>query len=112
MQITHTWTVPTLYTRNISGEAADTVTAVEFLITTSADGLESVTTSGTELLGQPGDTFTAYADVSEADVLAWLWAVMGSRRAELERRAAHRLLEQVQASAVKFVPWLPEPTGG
>lgn len=112
MQINHTWTVQTLYTRNMEGQPADVVTAIEYLLTTSAEGLTSVTTSGTELLDSPSDSFKAYADLSEAETLAWLDAVMGNRKAELERRAAHRLLEQVAQSSVKFVPWVSEPSGG
>ena len=112
MQINHTWTVQTIYTRNIEGDAADVVTAVEYLLTTASGDL-TVITAGTQFVGLPGDAFKAYTELTEAEVVAWVWAAIGEqRRWELETRAAQRLLDQVQAAAVKFVPWLPEPTGG
>ena len=67
----------------------------------------SASSIGTVGLDAPdADNFTAYADITEADAIAWCEAKIGAERmAEIEAGLDARLAEQETPTRAKGVPW-------
>jgi hypothetical protein len=55
-----------------------------------------------------GDAFVAWADVTEALALAWLYAKAPSLQAATEARVADNLEEQANPTTGRGVPWTGE----
>jgi hypothetical protein len=72
---------------------------------TAVDGDHSASNYGSMGFASPGGDFIAYPDLTEADVLGWIWA-NGVDKAEVEANVARELDMQVNPPTVaKPLPW-------
>ena len=75
-----TWTVSTMERTLTDGDLSDVVTTLHWQVTDS-DGDHHGRCYGTVGLEAPdADNFTAYADISEADAIAWAKAAIGEEQ--------------------------------
>jgi len=73
MAVTYTWTVTSM---NVMQTPEPDFVVIANWRCSGVEGDDSEEMDGTALFPQPeaaGDSFTAYADLTEADVLAWVW---------------------------------------
>ena len=82
--MTATWTVSTMERTLTDGDLSDVVTTLHWQLTDSETVDEIVHSGrcyGTVGLEAPdADSFTAYADISEADAIAWAKAALGDEQ--------------------------------
>ena len=72
---------------------------------TAVDGDHSASNYGSMGFASPSGDFIAYPDLTEADVLGWVWA-NGVNKAEVEANVARELDMQVNPPTVaKPLPW-------
>jgi hypothetical protein len=72
---------------------------------TATSGDYSASNYGSMGFASPGGDFIAYPDLTEADVLGWIWA-NGVDKAEVEANVARELDMQVNPPTVaKPLPW-------
>lgn len=75
-----TWTVSTMERTLTDGDLSDVVTTLHWQVSDS-DGEHHGRCYGTVGLEAPdADSFTAYADISEADAIAWAKAAIGEEQ--------------------------------
>lgn len=75
---------------------------------TATSGDYSASNYGSMGFASPGDDFVAYPDLTEADVLGWVWA-NGVDKAEVEANVARELEALVNPPTVaKPLPWSAE----
>ena len=75
-----TWTVSTMERTLTDGALSDVVTTLHWQVSDS-DGEHHGRCYGTVGLEAPdADSFTAYADISEADAIAWCKAAIGEEQ--------------------------------
>ena len=109
-----TWSISTLDRQLVDGERTDVVTVIHWNVTDSetvGEGDEAQTYSGrcygTVGLSAPdADIFTAYADITEADAIAWAKEALGDEQVEAyeESVASQIALSKAPVSATG-VPW-------
>jgi len=109
-----TWTVSTMDRTLTDGDLSDVVTRLHWQVADSetvGEGEEAKTYSGrcygTVGLSEPdADSFTAYADITEADAIAWAKAALGDDAVTAaEAKVAAQITEQKNPTAATGVPW-------
>jgi hypothetical protein len=99
-----TWKIEQMIVKPQDGSHSDVVVTAAWRCT-AVDGEYSASNYGSMGFAAPGDTFTAYADLTEDDVLGWVWA-NGVDKAEVEANVARELDMQVNPPTVKKdLPW-------
>ena len=76
-----TWSISTLDRQLVDGSHTDVVTVIHWNVSDSAVEAENTYSGrcyGTVSLAEPGDSFTPYADITEADAIAWCKAALGT----------------------------------
>ena len=103
MAVTYTWSVIKLTT--ISDDTyQDIVHLVDWEVT-GDDGTSQVSATGSTPLGRPERAFTAYADLTEEDVLTWVRSALGELRInEVEGTIAAALTAKDYQA--KPLPWV------
>jgi len=101
-----TWTVSTMERTLTDGALSDVVTILHWQVTDS-DGDHSGRCYGTVGLEAPdADSFTAYADISEADAIAWAKAAIGDDQvAAYEASVASQIELSKNPVSGTGVPW-------
>jgi hypothetical protein len=109
-----TWTVSTMDRTLTDGDLSDVVTRLHWQVADSetvGEGEEAKTYSGrcygTVGLSEPdADSFTAYADISEADAIAWAKAAIGEEQvAAYEASVASQIELSKNPVSGTGVPW-------
>jgi len=102
-----TWKIESMIVKPQDGSYTDVVvTAAWRCIDSSAEF--SASNYGSMGFASPGDDFVAYPDLTEADVLGWVWA-NGVDKAEVEANVARELDALVNPPTVsKPLPWSAE----
>lgn len=100
------WTVSTMDRTLSDGDLSDVVTTLHWQCTDS-DGEHSGRCYGTVGLSAPdADAFTAYADISEADAIAWAKAAIGEEQVEAyEASVASQIELSKNPVSGNGVPW-------
>ena len=99
-----TWKIESMTVKPQDGLHTDVVVIAAWRCNDSSGGF-SVSNYGTVGFAAPGDTFIAYPDLTEADVLGWVWA-NGVDKAEVEANVARELDMLVNPPTVaKPLPW-------
>ena len=100
------WTVSTMERTLTDGALSDVVTTLHWQCTDS-DGDHSGRCYGTVGLEAPdADSFTAYADISEADAIAWAKAAIGEEQVEAyEASVASQIELSKNPVSGTGVPW-------
>ena len=105
-----TWTVSTMERTLTDGALSDVVTTLHWQVTDSetvGDVTHSGRCYGTVGLEAPdADSFTAYADISEADAIAWCKAAIGEEQVEAyEASVASQIELSKNPVSAAGVPW-------
>jgi len=100
------WTVSTMDRTLTDGDLSDVVTVLHWQCTDS-DGDHYGRCYGTVGLEAPdADSFTAYADISEADAIAWAKAALGEEQVEAcEASVANQIELSKNPVSGNGVPW-------
>ena len=101
-----TWTVSTMERTLTDGALSDVVTTLHWQCTDS-DGDHHGRCYGTVGLSAPdADSFTAYADISKADAIAWAKAAIGEEQVEAyEASVASQIELSKNPVSGTGVPW-------
>jgi hypothetical protein len=108
-----TWSIGTLDRQLVDGEHTDVVTVIHYNVQdteTVGEGEEAKTYSGrcygTVGLGEPGDSFTPYADITEAEAIGWCKAALGDDQvAAYEDSVANQIALEKNPVTGSGVPW-------
>mgnify|MGYP003114533291 FL=1 len=108
--MTATWTVSTMERTLTDGDLSDVVTTLHWQVTDSetvGDVTHSGRCYGTVGLAAPNaDDFTAYADITEADAIAWAKAAIGAEQVtEYETSVANQIEMSKNPVSASGVPW-------
>ena len=104
------WTVSNMERTLTDGDLSDVVTILHWQLIDSETVDEIVHSGrcyGTVSLEAPdADSFTAYADISEADAIAWAKAAIGEEQvAAYEQSIADQIALSKEPVSVAGVPW-------
>jgi len=101
-----TWTVSTMERTLTDGDLSDVVTTLHWQVSDS-DGDHHGRCYGTVGLSAPdSDSFTAYADISEADAIAWAKAAIGEEQVTAyEASVASQIELSKNPVSAAGVPW-------
>lgn len=98
------WKIESMVVKPVDGSYTDCVVTAAWRCT-AVDGDHSASNYGSMGFASPSGDFIAYADLTEADVLGWVWA-NGVDKAEVEANVARELDMQVNPPTVaKPLPW-------
>lgn len=100
MSIEFVWKIESLEVTPVAGDLKDVVTRCAWSCTAKENG-KVFSVGSNKYLGAPGDTFVEFANLTEDEVLGWVWA-NGINKSAAEQAAADGLKE---LSVVKAVPW-------
>ena len=99
------WKIDTAEYLVASGERSNVITSVHWRVTKTV-GEHSAGSYGSAGLEAPGDTFIAWADVTEATLLAWVQAELGEEMiASMEASLDAQIAEQATPTRGSGVPW-------
>ncbi len=99
------WQIDTAEYLVASGDRSNVITTVHWRVTKTV-GEHSAGSYGSIGLGAPGDTFIAWADLTEANVLAWVQAELGEETiAAMEASLDGEIAEQTAPTTGSGVPW-------
>ena len=98
------WKIENMIVKPVDGSYTDVVVTAAWRCT-AVDGEHSAFNYGSMGFASPSGDFIAYPDLTEADVLGWIWA-NGVDKAEVEANVARELDMQVNPPTVaKPLPW-------
>jgi hypothetical protein len=102
-----TWKIESMIVKPQDGSYTDVVVTAAWRCSDSS-GEFTASNYGSMGFASPGDDFVAYPDLTEADVLGWVWA-NGVDKAEVEANVARELDMLVNPPTVaKPLPWSAE----
>ena len=101
-----TWDVAALDATKTVGSLSDVITTVHW-IARDADGDHTGSAYGTvELAEADSGSFTAYADITKDNAIAWAKAALGSDEVTaIETRIAAQITESKTPTKTSGVPW-------
>jgi len=98
------WKIESMVVKPVDGSHTDCVVTAAWRCTATS-GDYSASNYGSMGFASPSGDFIAYPDLTEADVLGWVWA-NGVDKAEVEANVARELDAQVNPPTVaKPLPW-------
>ena len=98
------WKIESMVVKPVDGSYTDCVVTAAWRCT-AVDGEHSASNYGSMGFASPSGDFIAYPDLTEADVLGWVWA-NGVDKDEVEANVARELDAQVNPPVVsKLLPW-------
>ena len=107
-----TWSISTLERQLVDGAHTDVVTVIHWNVTDSetvGEGDEAKTYSGrcygTVGLGEPGESFTPYADITEAEAIGWCKAALDDQVTAYEESVANQIALEKNPTTGTGVPW-------
>ena len=104
MAITNTWTI-SLANREVSTGKIFEATAYCTATDSEESGVEGVSQVSVEF---DGDVSIAYADVTEADVISWVKAALGTEEVARIESDAEDSLKQQSTSTAYGLPWVTD----
>ena len=101
-----TWTISQL-DRHPSKDGLDDVVFCAHWRANDSDAEHKGRVYGTALFGDPDpDSFTAYADITEADAIAWTKAALGDEEvASIEASIAQQIADSKTPTVEHGTPW-------
>jgi hypothetical protein len=100
-----TWKIESMVVKPVDGSHTDVVVTACWRCT-AVDGDHSASNYGSMGFASPTGDFIAYPDLTEADVLGWVWA-NGVDKAEVEANVAAELVALANPPVVvKPLPWI------
>ena len=99
-----TWKIESMVVKPQDGLHTDVVVTAAWRCTATS-GEYSASNYGSMGFASPGDDFIAYPNLTEAEVLGWVWA-NGVNKIEVEANVARELDMQINPPTVaKPLPW-------
>ena len=99
------WQVSTMERTLTDGALSDVVTTLHWQCTDS-DGEHHGRCYGTVGLAAPGDSFTPYADITEAEAIGWCKSALGDDQvAAYEDSVNSQIDQQKNPTQAAGVPW-------
>lgn len=99
-----TWKIENMIVKPQDGSHTDVVVTAAWRCSAS-DGDKAASNYGSMGFASPSGDFIAYPDLTEAEVLGWVWA-NGVDKAEVEANVARELDAQINPpTVVKPLPW-------
>ena len=104
-QVTLTWAVNNM-TRVVDDGF---VIKVDWSCTASATGVQGAYYGGqTTYVNNPSEPgFIPYDQLTEAEVLGWVYAGLGDQKAEIETTLTAKVQKQLNPTTAQGVPWAP-----
>lgn len=101
-----TWAVTSIEVKTQEAGFTDVVYLVDWLAS-DTDGINEARRGGRTEVPAPTETFTPYDQLTESQVLDWVWGVMGAEaKAALEANLAEQIVYmQNPPVAVLPLPW-------
>lgn len=101
-----TWTVQSIMVKPQESGQTNVVTIVGWLAS-DTDGVNEARSGGQTEIPTSSETFVSYAELTEQQVLGWVWAVMGDQaKTALEVDLNMQLLYMQNPPAVQLpLPW-------
>ena len=111
MAIAYTWEITSLKTKTEGSNADAVVQTYWKKIGTDSVSSETGEFSGaTPLSSADVESFTAFADLTEANVLAWIQAVVvGSYEEHVNAQILKQINEKITPVSESAMPWAPVP---
>lgn len=106
MTATFTWSVVSMECRSQEGGNTDVVFSIRWACK-GAQSSQTALIDGTTEVPSPTGSFTPYADLTQDQVLSWVWAD-GVDKAEIEAQVQEQI--DLQINPVVVSPPLPWPT--
>lgn len=104
--MSHVWSIGALDYTVSSGSKTNVVGTVHWRAS-KTEGDHTVSVYGSIGLADPGDTFIEWADVTQADAIAWAKAALGSDEVtRLEASLDAQLTEKVTPTKGSGQPWV------
>ena len=105
MTISHTWVIGSLEYADADG-LASVVNQVNWVCFSDDGAGHTWNNNGSTRLEAPDpNTFEAYGEITEADVLAWLGADLIAETEAVNEAAIQKLIDAETANAGTGVPW-------
>lgn len=103
MATTYTWNIDVMQTQPTMSGHTDVVVSADWRLI-AQDGDDTATVFGQAAMGPVEPTFIEYANLTQADVLYWVWE-SGVDKAQTEAAAAREIAQQRAAPVVLPNPW-------
>lgn len=102
------WEVDNLIRKTTVGSLSDVVTSVEWRAVLTDSGYSASVTGRAELDDADTGNFTAYASITEANVITWVKTVLGSDKVTDTENLLTAKIEELKVPVEKSgVPWGP-----
>lgn len=114
MAITYTWKITSLKVKDVSPEKPSSVVQTYWQKTgTDENGNEGTFSGATPFTVDPTDNsgpFIAFADLTEADVIAWIQSiVIGGYEEHVNSKIQEQIDQKVSPVTETTMPWAPAP---
>lgn len=104
MAIQIKWSIQWMECQKQEGQYADVVISAGWVCTASGEGFSS-DTNGISQFVAPSGSFTPYANLTQDQVLGWVWA-SGVNKSAVEAQVTQGVQQQIQSSVVTLpLPW-------
>jgi len=98
------WKIENMVVKPVDGAYTDAVVTATWRCTI-VDGVHTASNYGSMGFASPTNNFIAYPDLTEADVLGWVWA-NGVNKDEVEANVARELdMQKNPPTVAKELPW-------
>ena len=98
------WKIESMVVKPVDGNLTDVVVTAAWRCT-AVDGDHSASNYGSMGFASPSGNFIAYPNLTEADVLGWVWA-SGVDKAEVETNVVRELdMQKNPPTVAKPLPW-------
>ena len=100
-QITLTWTIQNMTRTTDTGFVINVAWACQ----ASAEGCGGAFYGGTTTYTQDSDNFTPYDQLTEEQVLGWVYESLGDQKAEIEASLTAKVEKQLAPTTANGLPW-------
>lgn len=101
------WTVVAMFVRKQEGTLQDVVYLIDWMVS-DTDGVNEARTGGsTEIPAPQADSFIPYADITQAQAIAWVQGVLGTERVNAIENELNLQIVYMQSPPVETppLPW-------
>lgn len=114
--MTITWQIDSLVVNPQVSGLNDVVVSANWRVWAEQDGTRGTSNGRVNFPAPEGDKFTAYSDLTEAEILSWVWEIGHSSNPDFpwskeiaEDQAIAALQSILAAITEKRLPWVPPP---
>jgi len=111
-----TWEIESLIVNPQTSGLNSVVVSANWRVWAEQDGTRGTSHGRVNFPAPEGDKFTAYSDLTEAQILSWVWEIGASSDPDLpwskeiaEGQATASLQSTLAAITEKPLPWVPPP---